>query len=270
MNFITEIDNLIVRINSSSKSDAQMKSFLTEAKTLTKSFSPLSSNIIQELNMITTEPKGTYFPELYEKLKVESVSQCAHSLLIFLTKIKVEYDRLVINMPIDQILNHEESQYLEFKSTLCYDVKTSTLNTKLMGEIIMKAISAFSNSEGGVLLIGVKNDKQIIGLENDYKTFKGGSGGRDEFELHLTTLLVNNFSKVFAKDNLTIEFPVINKKDICLIRIKRGEYPLTVKISDKTGQLKEKFFIRVNNSSRDIENLLELARYIKQRFPSWN
>lgn len=33
-----------------------------------------------------------------------------------------------------------------------------------------------------------------------------------EFELHLTTLLVNNFSKVFAKDNLTIEFPVINKK----------------------------------------------------------
>jgi predicted HTH transcriptional regulator len=183
---------------------------------------------------------------------------------------KEEFNRLIIDKPFEEIIKYDENQFLEFKSTLCWDVKNSKVDTKIMGEIVMKSISAFSNSEGGVLLIGVKNDKKILGLTDDYKTFKNGSGNRDDFELHLTTLIINNFSKTFAKDNLSIEFPKSGKNEICLIRIAKSQIPYTVKISDKTGQQKEKFFVRVKNSSRDIDNLLELARYIKHRFPTWN
>ena len=43
---------------------------------------------------------------------------------------------------------------------------------KIMGFEIAKTISAFMNSEGGILLIGVKDDETILGLKKDFKLLK--------------------------------------------------------------------------------------------------
>ena len=50
---------------------------------------------------------------------------------------------------------------------------------KKMEEIILKTISAFSNAEGGKLLIGVTDEGEILGLESDYNTFK--EANKDHF-----------------------------------------------------------------------------------------
>jgi len=270
MDFYSQIAALSSEINASSVNEYEIKKLLVKTKLIVESFFPIDNKIFQHLNEISTEPKGTYFHEMYDKEKNNALKACKQSLLNFILFSKTEFDRLIINNPFEEIIKYEESQFLEFKSTLCWDVNSSKVDKKLMGEIIMKSISAFSNSEGGVLIIGIQNDKKILGLADDYKTFRNGAGNRDDFELHLTTLIINSFSKTFAKDNLSIEFPMIGKKEICLIRINKSKIPYTVKISDKTGQQKEKYFIRINNSSRDIDDLLEMVRYIKKRFPQWN
>jgi hypothetical protein len=269
-NYIKQIEGLIDELDSILAKDIELKQFIEKCRGFAKTHFPSSSTFLNRLQNISTEPKGSYFPEMYAKLKGQALDDCKISIEEILKSSINEYQGLIIDKPFDEIIIHEESQYLEFKSTLCWDVKSSKMDKKLMGEIIMKSISAFSNSEGGILLIGVDNDKRILGLADDYKTFNNGSGNRDDFELYFTTLVINNFSKTFAKDNLSVEFPSVGKKEVCLIRVKKGSMPYTVRISDKFGQTKEKFFIRVNNSSRDIDNLLELAKYIKCRFPNWH
>ena len=89
-----------------------------------------------QLNTISTEPKGSYFPEMYAKLKQESLIECKQSLSFYLANLKEEYNRLVIDKPFEEIIKHEEGQFLEFKSTLCWDVKSSKIDKKIMGEII--------------------------------------------------------------------------------------------------------------------------------------
>lgn len=43
----------------------------------------------------------------------------------------------------------------------------------------MKSISAFSNADGGTLIIGVDDDGNILGLEKDYRSL---GGNKDELE----------------------------------------------------------------------------------------
>ncbi len=270
MSFYSEIDNLLIDVKTFSGDDSDMKKLIQRSKLLAQSFFPSDNRVFQVLGKVSIEPKGIYYPEMYEKEKIKAVANCKESLVNFIQVAKDQFERSLVDKPFEEIIKHDESQLLEFKSTLCWDIKNSKDDKRMMGEIIMKSISALSNSEGGVLLIGVKDDQTILGLSDDYKTFKNGSGNRDDFELHLTTLLVNNFSKTFAKDNLSIEFTKSGEKEICLVRVRKGETPYTIKVYDKSGQQKEKYFIRVNNSSRDIDDLIEFARYIRKRFPDWN
>jgi hypothetical protein len=270
MDFLKEITTLSNELQNLTVNEVLLKEFIKKSHIFISTFFDSDSKLFQELRAISTEPKEAYFPEMYPKVKQESLINCKYELSNLLNASVNEFNKSIFNKSITEILEYEESQYLEFKSTLCWDIKNAKDDKKLMGEIIMKSIAAFSNSEGGILLIGIDNDKKILGLDDDYKTFKSGLGNRDDFELHLSTLAINVFSKTFVKDNLAIEFPFVSEKEVCVIRIAKGATPYTIKILDKAGQPKEKFFIRVNNSSRDIDDLLEFARYIKLRFISWN
>ena len=62
----------------------------------------------------------------------------------------------------------------------------------------MKSIAAFSNGEGGTLLIGVNDEGEILGLEHDYSSL---NGTKDEFGLHLRSLENKSFGGSFAACN---------------------------------------------------------------------
>ena len=51
------------------------------------------------------------------------------------------------------------------------DMNQGRVNPKLE-DVIIKSIAAFSNGEGGLLLIGVADDGSIIGLEGDFSSLK--------------------------------------------------------------------------------------------------
>ncbi len=164
---------------------------------------------------------------------------------------------------IKLLIQEGENTHVEFKSTLRYDITTDVLN-KSLENVIMKSIAAFSNTEGGRLIIGVNNDGEIIGLENDYSTLK--QGNNDFFELHLRTVVEANYGNAFSSERIRVDFIKKGDKEVCIVNIKQGTEPLYTKITNKQGLQEEKFYIRVGNSSREISHASEMMTYIKKHF----
>jgi hypothetical protein len=144
---------------------------------------------------------------------------------------------------IAQLITAGESAKLEFKSTARWNVKANMADKK-MEEVILKTVAAFWNAEGGTLLIGVEDSGNIYGLDADYKTL-GNKGNRDGFELFLTDLLLKDQPEL--RDYLQVSFHSLEGKDVCRVVAKAASKPVYVELSGV-----EKFFARVNNSTREL------------------
>jgi hypothetical protein len=162
---------------------------------------------------------------------------------------------------IEDLISEGESDELEFKSSLRWDLVEGKFNKKLE-EVALKTVAAFANSDGGTLLIGVQDDGSIVGLQNDYATLSDGD--KDKFELHLRNQLISAFGQVFAASKVRICFPDIHGIEICQIDVQKSSEPVVLNLTDKNGQSHEVIYIRSGNSSRELP-LRELNDYLKQR-----
>lgn len=167
-----------------------------------------------------------------------------------------------VALDIYDLIKDGENQHVEFKTTMRYDMTLNIVNKKLE-DVILKTIAAFSNGHGGQLIMGVNDENEIVGLENDYNTLKEGT--KDEFELHLRNLVNKAYGVEFSTNNLSVTFPVVEDKEICLVEIKAGNKPLYTEVADKLGIKSEKFYVRSGNSSIEIPTR-EIAIYIRSRF----
>ncbi len=208
------------------------------------------------------ENKELWKLENYEKFLDARRTLLSNELNHFLNNISITPDKIKTERDIMEIIQSGENGFLELKSTLRWDIRENTINKK-MEEIILKSISSFSNGEGGKLLIGVKDDLEIIGLQDDYNTLKVGD--KDNFELHLRNLVNNAFGKEFATTYLKVNFPVIDEVEICEIDIEKGNKPLYLEVANKNEQKQKKFYVRSGNSSQELE-IDEVASYVKNRF----
>ena len=96
------------------------------------------------------------------------------------------------NYSISEILEEGESKKVEFKSSLRYCLKSQKAE-KYIEHSALKNVCAFLNSEGGKLLIGVSDDKKILGLEElDFKTFKE-EDKKDGWLKHFDNLISKHF-----------------------------------------------------------------------------
>jgi len=165
---------------------------------------------------------------------------------------------------IQDLLKQNESRYLEFKSSMRWDYRQNKENADLES-IIIKTIAAFGNSDGGNLIIGVDDDKNILGLEKDFSTLKKADS--DYYEIYLRNLFHKYFGVKYTTENIRVAFPVVDGKEICLITVAKAKEPAYVKINKK-GRVEEKFYVRSGNSSIEISSLKEINDYIFERFNS--
>lgn len=155
----------------------------------------------------------------------------------------------------------DESFMLEFKSTMSWDVDEGR-KSKVMEQIILKSIAAFNNAQGGTLLIGVDDHKNVLGLENDYQLLR--KQDNDGFQLRLEQLVDGAFGTQFTASNIHVTFPKIDGKHICEVQVKRGTEPLYLD-EVKDGKKEKKFYLRSGNSSKP-QDVEQAAKYISQRF----
>ena len=159
-----------------------------------------------------------------------------------------------------QIPYLEESDTVEFKSSLRWDAAEKKSNPELE-KAVVKAVAGFLNSEGGgTLVIGVDDTKQIVGLESDYSTLKTRPN-RDGFEQTLRQILVNAVGERCCARWIKVRFCSLQGKDICKIAVRPATEPIFVKEKGTDDRI----YVRVGNATRPL-NAREAVAYAADRW----
>jgi hypothetical protein len=162
---------------------------------------------------------------------------------------------------LEMLISQGEGETLEFKETLRWDLRAN-LVSKRIEDSALKAIAAFANHRGGVLLIGVHDSGVIQGLGPDLATF---GGIRDKFELHLTHLIKDRFSESFRAGCVSVTYPVQDGRIICRVDVRRSRSPVYLAVSDGNGPATERLIVRAGASSPEIP-LSQVADYVREHF----
>ena len=142
---------------------------------------------------------------------------------------------------VKELIHKWENEKFELKSSMRYDIRQWIQNPKLEF-VIAKTISAFLNSEWWILLIWVDDDWNVLWLEKDYETLKP-KDNKDWFELHLRNI-INKYLGNSFETHLKVEFPIVDWKEICKIKVEKSGKPVFIK-----NEWVDQFFVRIGNSS---------------------
>lgn len=110
-------------------------------------------------------------------------------------------------------------------------MRENRLNEPLKFSVI-KTIAAFLNTDGGNLLIGVDDERKLVGLQGDYSLFRKGDS-RDALENWLVTQLIDQFGKP-ATRLYAISFHETSGQDVCRIEVQPSPEP--VYVDEKSGK----------------------------------
>lgn len=196
--------------------------------------------------------------------------------------------KILDNKPISEIeslIKKGESYRLEFKAEALWslnrtekEIKQSksydlhTFRHKASKVIIAKSIAALLNSQGGNLLIGIKEKRngkdeyEISGIEEDLKKLKaqGKNSSKDGYKRMIIDDIIRPYfpPRIYNHLNkyLKIDFEEINKKTICNIKITKSD--IRVFLNLKGGKM---FMIRTETETRHIQDE-ELVDYCMRRF----
>jgi hypothetical protein len=168
-------------------------------------------------------------------------------------------NKSLVERPILERLKDRENPKLEFKSSFRYDFNLKQPNQKVLEKVIAKTIADFMNSEGGTLFIGVDDDGNVIGLENDYKLLKKKNS--DGFELELRQSIEKYLKNKIANEFLKLKFHKIDSKEICEINV----VPTPVPVFLYTEEGRQECYVRVGNSSK-LYNYDDFYQYCNRHF----
>lgn len=197
----------------------------------------------------------------YEKFLESRRALLASHINAYLNRITVTEEAFV-PASIEDLIKDGESDELEFKATLRWDIIEGKVNKKLE-QVVVKTVAAFANAQGGSLLIGVDNDGRAVGLSRDYESL--GEASRDRFEVHLRNVLNQQLGTTFVASRIKTQFHAVDDVDVCQVDVTTAKEPVIVAIKDKNGRLLEKFYVRSGNSSQEIP-MSEMTSYVKERF----
>ena len=158
--------------------------------------------------------------------------------------------------PAPALITAGEGDHVEFKASLMWDYRKQSVNKELY-EPVMKNLVAFMNAEGGILLIGVADEGDILGLEPDMKTLR--KPGVDGFE-NVFNVAFGNMVGMEYRPFVTLEFPTVQEKTICAVKVRPSTHPAYLRY-----QGKEDFYLRTGNSSNALTTS-KAIQYIQSRF----
>jgi len=221
---------------------------------------PVPSLKLQE-NIVNYKIKLVALAETIDRIK-ENISLnpiTSEEDLLQIDKMMEVIGRLNQADTIRNIIIKGESKTLEFKETFqvpvknidgkkIYDDKQEWIETQ-----VFKTITAFLNSEGGDLLIGVSDDLEIIGIDFEIDKYQKSN---DNFLQYFRNKLKKRIGEV-SYQFINYDLIKIDGKKILHV---------TSKPSTKETLLDDKdFYVRTNPASDKLEGQ-KMLEYIKNRF----
>ncbi len=158
-----------------------------------------------------------------------------------------------------ELIKEKETGQIEFKSALRFNKGKQKVLKELETNII-RTVVGFMNTKGGILLIGVNNNGDIIGLDGDYRSLGKGKQDSDGFRLRLNELYSSFGIKVQAINYVESFIEEIKNKEICIVSVDPADKPVLLKN-------KQNLIVRLDNSTRSLSPK-EAYDYILKRFGS--
>jgi len=151
-----------------------------------------------------------------------------------------------------EMIKEGEGKKMEFKSSLRTNLHTKEVD-KRIEHSVLKTVTAYLNSDGGTLLVGVSDLGEIVGTGNDMFPSK------DSLNLHITNLIKNHVGNEFLP---FIKFDLIPIGDKLVLKIdcERSNRHVFLKVGDS-----EEFYVRNGPSSVKLGGN-ELVDYIRNNF----
>jgi type I restriction enzyme, R subunit len=160
---------------------------------------------------------------------------------------------------VKELIARGESKTLEFKSTLRWNMKENRKDSEQITHAVLKTIAAFLNTEGGDLIIGVNDRKEVVGIEQDQ--FEN----EDDFMLHLAQVVRNGLGDR-ASTCIDPRIQKVNGNAVCLVACQRSPEPVFLKWKNVTADAPQgDFYVRSGPGS--VKLAPESAQeFIKTRF----
>ncbi|MBN8693888.1 MAG: ATP-binding protein [Bacteroidetes bacterium] len=160
-------------------------------------------------------------------------------------------------MDIPALIKGGEGRKVEFKSRFRWDLSANRIEPKIEYKCL-RAIAGFLNSDGGVLLIGIKDDGSILGIDDDFNSFAKGNK-QDELKKHFDNLISNHFGK-HSNASILFDYYEIEGKTIAYVRVEKANAEVFMK---RNGT--EEFYIRRSASTEQLHGS-ELLKYIREHW----
>jgi len=151
----------------------------------------------------------------------------------------------------EKIIASGENEKVEFKSTLRWNLIADKAD-KAIENSAMKTIVAFLNTEGGTLLIGVKDDGSILGIEKDQFL------NEDKFLLHFASLINDRIGRQYIEH---IEWGLREVKGKKILRVVCKPSPSPTFLRNNG----EEFYVRNGPSSVQLSTS-EVLEYSRRHF----
>lgn len=220
------------------------------------------------------------FPARYEKALLSRIDRNSDLIYAYLDSDELQaevMDIFAVNVqrraavarqrtcPIGDLLGPDrESLFLEYKSTLRWDIREQRKGG-IPEDAVIKTIAGFANSEyGGTLLVGVADDGSVHGLEDDYATFskRGERGDQDLWGQHLQNLIRSRLGDAVLP-LVSWEFHTVNGNQLARVSINPSDFP----VMDRKGQ-GETLWIRTHSSTVSVTDPGDRGKIISGRWGS--
>ncbi len=187
----------------------------------------------------------------------------------------------IADVTFQALVRGGENEFVEFKSSALWSksltrgeiASSGSKDVHRFGKdtskvMIAKTIAGFLNTEGGNLVIGIREDKsgsgnEIIGIEGEFSRLKDPCS--DGYRRMLIDEVIRKFlpPEIFHHLNKYIRIHFMKSGDhtLCWLEIKKADDGVFVNVQDD-----ESFFIRIDAETRQIADKA-LVDYCRKRFP---
>jgi len=155
-----------------------------------------------------------------------------------------------IDTPVRHMIQKGETDRVEFKQSINSSYK------------IARSISAFGNTDGGNLIIGVDITGKTLGIESSYQNVN--PFGKDGFELKIKEILKANTDLPHSLI-MTTRFEIVDNHDVCHIIVAPSEKPIWM----QKGENQKKdihLVIRDGNGTRRLDGQ-DAVDYVNKHWP---
>jgi TPR repeat protein len=165
-----------------------------------------------------------------------------------LDAMRTQYGRDISELSVEELIERDEGSQIEFKQTFSFNTRTGKRKDDDIRYATLKVITGFLNSRDGVLLIGVKDPKnltegehQVSGIEND-----GFSGDKDKYSRNLIDVFKGALG-VTATTMINIKYERVGPGTVCRIDCSKSPDPVYCNYKNNG----EKPFVRIGSETSE-------------------